>query len=93
MAEETKLKVGDLLICHTKLVMNYSYGSDIRTTVGKSYRIIKILYEYSEEPKLVIINDNNGEHRISFNIYTNWFYNLKEERRKKLKKIQDVESW
>ena len=86
--EETKLKVGDILVCHSVVVMNDSDGTDIRTTVGKSYKIIKIVGN-----KLAIINDDNGEHHFYFDNYNKWFYNLKEERRNKLKKIQDAESW
>jgi hypothetical protein len=90
MVEETKLKVGDILTCHSKVIMEHN--GDIRTTVGKSYKIIEILY-LEGEVKLVIKNDHNEDHRFTYKNYNKWFYNLKELRRNKLKKIQDVESW
>lgn len=92
MAEETKLKVGDILFCHTKVVMDD--GSGIKTTVGKSYKIIKLLY-FQEDGmyRVVIKNDFNEDHRFTFDNYNRWFYNLREERRQKLKKIQDVKNW
>ena len=82
MAEETKLKVGDLLTCHTAVVM---VDGDIRTTVGKSYKIVRYGNSISS---FVIKNDVNRDHYFPFDEYNKWFYNLKEERRKKLKKIE-----
>lgn len=86
------LKIGDMLICHTAVVMEDNV--DVRTTVGKSYKIIKFL---KEPNRLAIENDYNEEHYFTFNEelenhkvhnYTHWFYNLRELRRKKLKKIK-----
>lgn len=76
------LKVGDMLTCHSAVIMNDSDGTDIRTTVGRSYKIIKMIGD-----KLAIINDENGEHHFYIYNYNKWFYNLREERRNKLKKI------
>lgn len=87
MAEETKLKVGDMLICHSAVIMDGSCGKDIRTTVGRSYKIIRMV-----DNKLAIINDENSEHHFYIYNYNDWFYNLREERRNKLKKIQNVKS-
>lgn len=91
MVEETKLKVGDILTCHTKVVMDD--GGSIKTTVGKSYKIIKLLRSQEDGmDRVVIKNDDNEDHRFTFYNYNRWFYNLREERRLKLKKIQNVKS-
>jgi len=87
MAEETKLKVGDILTCHSKVIMEHNGG--IKTTICKSYKIVKILY-LKGEAKLVIKNDYNEDHRFTYKNYNKWFYNLKELRLNKLKKIQNV---
>jgi hypothetical protein len=93
MAEETRLKVGDILICHSAVIMEGSDGSDIRVTAGKSYEIIKILDKMNGlKCRLCIKNDLGGEHHFYIdrpeNNYNKWFYNLRELRRNKLKKIK-----
>lgn len=81
------LKVGDTLICHSKVIMNTDGG--IRTTVGKSYKIIGFK-KINDVDHLAIINDSDREHRFSVFNYNRWFYTVNDLRRKKLKKIQNV---
>ena len=92
MAEETKLKVGDSVICHSLVIMKDSDGTDIRSTIGKSYKIFGFR-RMSDKDHFYIIDDCGIDHYFPIDEYNRWFYNLKEERRKKLKKIQNVESW
>lgn len=67
------IKVGDILYCHTAVVMLGS--GEIRTTVGKRYTV------HSCNPisgGFNIINDNGGIH-IFGNTYKTWFTLVPEE--------------
>jgi hypothetical protein len=79
------LKVGDILICHTVVVVSRTYinSEKIRTTVNKLYKIIEINNE-----GFSLINDLYDCHFFSFDRYNEWFYSLKDMRRNKLKKIK-----
>ena len=87
MAKQTELKVGDILFCHSQVIMRDG-ACETKTTIGKSYKIIKML-----ETQFIIINDKNDEHHFFLHTYKKWFYTLKQYRKLKLKKIKDVESW
>jgi len=87
MVEETKLKVGDILVCHSEVIMNGSDGTDIRTTVGKLYKIFCFRRMF-EKDCFVITDDSASDHYFLINNYKERFYSLKELRRNKLKKIE-----
>ena len=62
------IKVGDILYCHTAVVMLTS--GKIRTTVGKRYSVI------STGPisgGFNIINDNGTSHAFCITSYETWF--------------------
>lgn len=80
---EDKLKIGDLLYCHTACIMNNS--GHITTTVGKSYIIDAISYNGYR-----ITDDENDDHYFPFNEYEKFFYsNIKKIRKEKLSKIYE----
>ena len=62
------IKVGDILYCHTAVVM--LSGGEIRTTVGKGYSVI------GGGPfagGFNIINDNGTSHAFGNTSYETWF--------------------
>lgn len=79
------LKVGDRIICHTECIMSPS-GSKA-TTVGKSYKIIKL-----RNRDFIIIDDQNEEHTFcigkNLSDYRKWFSSIK-DRKNKLEKIYE----
>jgi len=78
-----KMEVGDKIYCVIPCVMtNGPDKGTYATTVGKCYTIIK-----KNHDKISII-DNRGQLHY-FNVYDNWFINLREHRNKKLKKLNE----
>lgn len=75
------LKVGDKIICRRCCIMDGT-KNDQRTTIGKSYSIIRF-----ERERLCIIDDIWEEHWFPLKKFDFWFYTLKTLRRDKLKKI------
>lgn len=83
-----KLYVGDILICHNE---NNGWF-----TIGKRYEIINIYHDYRINVEcLVVINDLNNKCNLSINLYKrlsykDWFYHIKDERKDKLKKLNEI---
>ena len=61
------IKVGDILYCHTAVVMLTS--GKIRTTVGKRYSVISV----GSLGGFNIINDNGTSHAFCITSYETWF--------------------
>jgi len=78
------LKVGDILICHKKLSMY-----DNALTINKIYEINNVVRDH-----YVIINDYSEKHWFSYkknnhSYYKQWFYSLKDIRKKKIEKLNN----
>ena len=81
------LKVGDKLVCR-HIYIPYVGCPNNYTTLGKTYTILRIV----EMSGFVILDDNNDNCWFNLNYFDQWFYTVKELRRDKLKKIQNVEN-
>jgi hypothetical protein len=75
------LKVGDRLYCHSVCKLHSGTNS---TTVGNTYIILFIELDDS----FMIIDDDGDEHFFG-NDYQKWFWDLRELRKNKLKKIKN----
>lgn len=79
-----ELKVGDFLICHSVCKM---MGGGKTTTIGKSYKIIKIY-----DDCIYIKDDENDEHAFRLSNYQKWFNDIKRERKSKLNRINSCKN-
>lgn len=78
------MKVGDRLICHT------SYGIYKKVFIkDKSYNITKIV-EVNDITRFWIISDYNIEYGFSHEGYNKYFLDIKEQRKLKLEKLNNV---
>lgn len=67
---ETTPKAGDILYCHTTVIMEDDIG-DEEATVGKFYPIIKVS---QNKNRVEILNNSKTEHVFSIDPEENWHY-------------------
>ena len=75
------MKVGDKLYCHSVCKL---HSGENTTTVGNTYIVLGIL-----DDSFNIIDDDNDDHYFSNYDYQKWFWDLRELRKNKLKKIKN----
>ena len=78
-------KVGDKLICHT---ISYSWRTDF--IKGNSYTIDMVGKVQGGNDGFWLLNETKIQHGFSYpDDYNKYFYSLKEQRKEKLKKIDE----
>jgi hypothetical protein len=85
---ENDIKIGGYLYCHTDLIMEDDLS--VAATAGKKYLVVSIT-EYG----LDILNNQHKRHGFScdgysFSYYKQWFNNLNNERKLKIKKLSTL---
>lgn len=79
-----KLEEGNILICHTSVLMEVDNREVCK--IGKEYTIIYISYK-DECFEFCIIDDENTEHNFTSKNYSRWFKELSQVREDKLEKL------
>lgn len=79
----SKFKVNQKIYCHAPVYMI----DDNRpvTRAGVFYKIIKVT-----DYKFYIIDDEHDSHSFQFDDYEKWFTNIKDERKLKLQKLNQI---